>query len=81
MYLFGDDSSFAAHAELIGVQAEAMRKALLDNTIKLKDGAEFSEFQRRTIQIRYRWWKADPTYVPPHVEDDTEESESDHGQA
>lgn len=74
VYLFGPGTLFAEHADHIGVPADRMRAALLDSNIKLKEGAEFTDFDRRTLQLRRRWWLADPNYVPPHVET-PEESE------
>lgn len=62
-YLFSDASDFSDHIESLGGSVHAMRDALLSDR-KLKDGAEFTEIQRRIIQARYRWWKADPFYVP-----------------
>jgi len=54
-FLFGDDSPFELYAKLIGLDAQAMREALVDNSIKL-DGKRFTEFQRRTVRLRHHWY-------------------------
>lgn len=66
-YLFSHQSDFPDHIEALGGSAAPMREALLSDR-KLQDGAGFTELQRRVIQARYRWWKANPSYVPTETE-------------
>ena len=54
-FLFNRDSPFDTYAKFIGVDAQAMRDALLNKNIKL-DGKRFTEFQRRTLRLRYQWY-------------------------
>ncbi len=55
LYLFSPDSPFESHADAIGVDARAMRAALLGNHT-LGVNSPFSEMDRRVVRARYIWW-------------------------
>lgn len=67
-YLFGKGSSFEDHIEMLGGTAAPFRAALLDDR-PLQENGPFTHYQRRIIQARYRWWTADPAFVPEQPEE------------
>lgn len=55
-FLFDHKSPFDLYAKLIGLEAEAIREALLDPSKNYLPKGEFSASQARIIRIRYQWF-------------------------
>lgn len=56
-FLFDDASPFRAYAHLIGVDAQDIRRALLDPHKKYPPKSGFSESKAHNVRTRYRWYK------------------------
>lgn len=55
-FLFDDKSLFTLYAKLIGMDAEAIRDALLSTSKTYKHKGEFTWAQSRIIRLRYAWY-------------------------
>lgn len=65
-FLFEKHGVFDVYAHLIGMSGQDIRKALLSRRpLNPKQKAIFSNDERRIIQIRYLWYKADQSPLKP----------------
>lgn len=55
-FLFDDESPFNLYAKLVGLDAIAIREALLDPSKNYLPKGEFGPTQARVIRIRYQWF-------------------------
>ena len=55
-WLFEPHPAFVCYAHLIGGEAKAITDALLDDAARCGDNKLFSVADRRTLQLRHRWW-------------------------
>lgn len=54
-YLFGPDSKFPDHADLIGADADSLRRSLLGDH-ELLERSPFNHRDRRVLKTRHFWW-------------------------
>lgn len=62
-YLFDPESKFETHADLVGSDAESLRRALLSTDVDLGMNRSFTHSMRRHLQWRYEWYRAETDLI------------------